>query len=83
MLTSKTSLNTYVDHSLSNPMIQFYLPNGGRSRLLSLPICPRCERTGLRDKGWIANKIMACPHCGYRGKATHQLSTYLKEGCYK
>jgi len=83
MIRSGTSVNTYLEHSMSDPMIQFYMKNGGRQKLLSLPVCPKCERTGLRDKGWAEHKIMTCPHCGFKGKATHQLSSYLREGMYR
>lgn len=72
----------YMEHSTQSPLVQLYA-NQARERLLSLPICPKCERIGLRDKGWARFKTMACPHCGYRGKATIQLSAYLNEGCYK
>ena len=76
------SINKYLEHSLSNPMVNEYI-KGKETLFLSLPICPRCERTGLRDKGWALNRIMSCPHCGYRGHATHQVSTYIQEGLYK
>jgi ribosomal protein L37AE/L43A len=72
----------FMVHSTESPLIRLYA-RMDRERLLSLPICPKCERLGLRDKGWIAQKIMTCPHCGYHGKATHQMSAYLNEGCYK
>lgn len=72
----------FMAHSTESPLIRLYA-RMDRERLLSLPICPKCERLGLRDKGWVAQKIMTCPHCGYHGKATHQMSAYLNEGCYK
>lgn len=72
----------FMAHSTESPLIRLYA-RMDRERLLSLPICPKCERLGLRDKGWVAQKIMTCPHCGYHGKATHQMSAYLSEGCYK
>lgn len=78
------SLNKYMVHTLSNPLQQLYQSmDVGRKRLQSLPVCPKCERTGFRDAGWATNKIMTCPHCGYHGKATHVLSAYLAEGAYK
>jgi hypothetical protein len=72
----------FMAHSTESPLIRLYA-RMDRERLLSLPICPKCERLGLRDKGWVAQKIMTCPYCGYHGKATHQMSAYLNEGCYK
>ena len=83
MIISKTNVNKYLEHTFSDPTIQFYTRNGGERQLLSLPICPKCERTGLRDKGWALYKTMCCPHCGYKGHATHQLSAYIQEGLYK
>ena len=72
----------YMNHGTQSSLIRLYAKQN-REKLLSLPICPKCERVGLRDKGWAAEKIMKCPYCGYSGKATHQLSTYLNEGCYR
>ena len=83
MLKIGDNVNKYLEHSFSDPLIQFYKKQGGEKLLISLPICPKCERTGLRDKGWGLNKIMRCPHCGYHGVATHQLSTYISEGLYR
>ena len=83
MITSGTNVNKYLGHGLSNPLVNFYLGHGGKSKLMSLPICPKCERAGLRDKGWALSRIMCCPHCGYRGPTTHQLSAYIKEGLYR
>ena len=83
MLHSGEQVNKYLGHGLSDPLVQFYLKNGGNSQILSLPICPRCERTGLRDKGWALSRTMICPHCGYRGHATHQLSAYLDGELYR
>lgn len=83
IIAKSTDVNTYLNHGLSDPLVQFYMKQGGERLVVSLPICPKCERTGLRDKGWTLHKTMVCPHCGYRGHATHQLSTYLREGLYR
>lgn len=51
------------------------------NRLGSLPICPRCERTGLRhtrrDNTEAGRKMMVCPQCKYEGPYT----TTVKEYC--
>ena len=83
MIITKTGVNNYLNHGLSNPLVQLYMNRGGKTKIMELPICPKCERIGLRDKGWVTHKIMRCPHCGYNGKATCKFSAYLKEGCYK
>jgi hypothetical protein len=75
-------LNKFMVHTVSNPRINDYVFKEG-GRIASLPVCPKCERVGARDKGWTLNKIMSCPHCGYHGPATHQLSAYLKEEGYR
>lgn len=78
-----TDINKYLKHGTSSDLIKFYMDQGSSTRIMSLPICPKCERIGLRDKGWALNKTMKCPFCGYSGVATHQLSTYLDEGYHK
>jgi hypothetical protein len=83
MIASKTEKDTYLAHGVDSNLLRFYLQFGGANVVMLLPICPKCERIGLRDRGWSTHKIMSCPHCGYHGKATHALSTYLKEGCYR
>jgi hypothetical protein len=79
-----TPIDRVLQHAKSDPLQQFYQSfKEGRKRLQSLPVCPKCERTGFRDRGWSQNKTMFCPHCGFRGTATHVLSAYIKEGLYK
>lgn len=85
MITNSTNLNTYLKHGTQNTLVKLLLnqnknPN---KKLLSLPICPKCERIGMRDKGWADHKLMKCPHCGYSGKATHVAMSYIQEGLYK
>lgn len=82
MISTKTDVNKYLNHAMSDPLVKFYMSNSGSKQLLSLPICPKCERLGLRDKGWALYQNMTCPYCGFRGHATHQLSAYLDEGQY-
>ena len=83
MLVSKTDFNRYLNHATSSKLLNFYLNNGGKTQVMSLPICPKCEKIGFRDKGWATEKTMVCPVCGYRGPATHQLSAFLKDRQYK
>lgn len=37
-------------------------------RLEYMPVCPKCERLAIPDKGYKAEGIVYCPYCGYRGK---------------
>lgn len=80
-----TAIDTVKGHLQDSKLIQLYQGLGGlnKKRILSLPVCPKCERTGLRDKGWGTNKMMCCPHCGYKGVATHQVSTYMQDKMYR
>lgn len=79
-----TPIERYLDHSTDSSMQRFYMSHqSGRKRLYSLPICPKCEKAGLRDKGWGANKNMVCPGCGYHGPATYVMATYTQEKLYK
>ena len=83
MLTSTTNVNTYLNHATSTDLLKFYQAHGGRTQIMALPICPKCEKLGFRDKGWATHRTMICPICGYHGPATHQLAAYLNEGQYK
>lgn len=86
MILSKngTPLETYMKHGTSGKLQQFYQSfDTGRKKLQSLPVCPKCERVGFRDKGWKDRRSMCCPHCGYQGQATHQVSAYLNDKLYK
>jgi len=77
-------LKTWGEHSVSNPLQQLYQSyDSGRKRLASLPVCPKCERAGFRDKGWALEKRMCCPHCGYNGIATEVYSAYVDKQLYK
>lgn len=67
-------------HATSDQMIAQYLVDSpGRKRVNILPICPKCERIGLRDRGWNEKAIMTCPHCGYSGSTDIIYSEYAKE----
>ena len=77
-----TPLSTVKTHLGDTPLQKFNL-SFGRERLASLPICPKCERAGFRDKGWGINKSMVCTHCGFKGSATHVVAAYLENKVYK
>ena len=81
--SSQSPKDLFQRHALSNNMVQEYTVNTKGKKVMSMPVCPKCERAGLRDKGWLLQKIMCCPHCGYKGPATHQVSAYLREGLYR
>lgn len=70
----------HLKHAISSDMISLYLSEQpGAKRVLSLPICPKCERIGLRDKGWKEKMVMTCPFCGYNGTTDTVYSEYKKE----
>lgn len=77
----------YMNHATQAALIKMFQAQNqginGEKKLLALPVCPKCERVGLRDKGWTDHKIMKCPHCGYSGKASHVLMEYIKDELYK
>lgn len=84
MLLLKTDkeeqLRKHFKHATSDGMVAMYLGDRpGMKRMNSLPICPKCERIGLRDKGWLENMVMCCPHCGYQGKTDTVYSEYKKD----
>ena len=84
MLLLKTDreeqLRKHFLHATSDGMVGLYLSDRpGASRVNSLPICPKCERIGFRDKGWLEKMVMTCPHCGYNGKTDTVYSEYKKD----
>jgi hypothetical protein len=79
-----TSEETYLKHGKDSKLQRLYQESsGGRRALLNLPICPRCERIGLRDKGWLERRIMRCPFCDYSGPAQCSLLEYVRSQLYK
>lgn len=76
----KELLAKHFKHAIQSRMVAGYLGNNnGMTRVSILPICPKCERIGLRDKGWFEYKNMACPFCGYTGPTDTVYSEYRKE----
>jgi hypothetical protein len=74
------SRKKHFKHATSDGMVSAYLGDRpGMKRVNSLPMCPKCERIGLRDKGWLEKMSMTCPHCGYRGPTDMVYSEYKKE----
>ena len=47
------------------------------------PMCTKCERVALRDKGYIEKNIGRCPHCGHIGPMTVTLKVYAEKCMYK
>jgi len=78
-----STLGKFMDHATKDKLIQLYGSARKQDNIMSLPVCPKCESAGLRDKGWTDHKIMKCPKCGYSGKATHVMFSYIKEGLFK
>lgn len=76
-----TPIETYLNHARQNQLVQKHIKG---KKLFDQPICPKCERVGFRDKGWMEGKMtMVCSHCGYKGPTTKILRAYLEEGLYK
>jgi hypothetical protein len=82
LLVSSTSEKTYMTHALQNKSLTNFL-GMSNSNLADLPICPRCETIGLRDKGWLENRQMHCPNCDYQGTATETLETFVSKLLFK
>lgn len=80
IIKKETTFNTYLNHARQNQMIR---KNKRLDELNELPVCPKCERLGLRHKGWKKHKIMVCPHCGYEGKTSLVMGDYIKQGLFK
>jgi len=70
-------------HAVQDPLLATYIEaKPGMKRVNMLPICPKCERIGLRDKGWTKDRIMTCPYCGYNGTTDIVYSEYKKDKNY-
>jgi hypothetical protein len=72
------SKELYDKHATENKLLQAFVMRSN-SPLRDLPICPRCERIGLRDKGWSEKHIMTCPQCGYSGPTTKTYGDFISE----
>lgn len=71
------SLEKFKAHATSHPWI------GKDPAYNDHPICPRCEKIALRDKGWHTNRVVRCPACGYHGVSTVRLKAYVNQGLYR
>ncbi len=70
----KGKLKTYIEHSMKDSIFGM---ESLHNTLLKNPICPKCERIMLRDKGATAT----CPICGAR-VSRHNATTmgdYIKK----
>ena len=56
-----------------------------RQRMLSLPVCPKCERIALREtrKSDPVRGYITCPVCLYHGPTTLSVSTFVQEHVVK
>lgn len=76
----KGTAEKHFKHATADGMVAMYLGDRpGAKRVHSLPICPKCERIGLRDKGWKENMIMTCPFCAYNGPTDTVYSEYMRD----
>ena len=60
-----------------------YLQSIDIEKLRDNPVCPRCERAALRDRGWAEEKIGHCPYCGHRGPMPITVGEYAENKLYK
>lgn len=60
-----------------------YLQSIDIEKLRDNPVCPRCERAALRDKGWADAKIGHCPYCGHRGPMPMTVKEYAEKQMYR
>jgi uncharacterized Zn finger protein (UPF0148 family) len=69
----------YLQHILKSDLISKF-PEV-RSRVMLLPVCPRCERPALRDtrKGDAERRYITCPVCGYHGPFTRTVKCHMQE----
>jgi Zn ribbon nucleic-acid-binding protein len=82
MVCNRTQDSVYKEHALQNKELKGFLRRF-MGDLYALPVCPRCEKLGLRDQGWRVNRIMSCPDCGYHGPTTKTYGEFLEEALYK
>ena len=80
MLTNRISVAEWKRHAHSHPWIGQI---GGERRTIQHPICPRCEKVALRDKGWERNRIARCPSCHWSGRAEVLLNEYVENQLYR
>ena len=80
VLANRISVNEWKAYAHSHPWIGEI---GGPRRTIEHPICPRCERVALRDKGWTQNRKARCPSCGWSGRATILLNEYVEQQLYR
>lgn len=73
-------LNNFIKHATRSELLRKF--NSVKARVMSLPVCPRCERICLRDKrkGDPPGQLyITCPICGYHGPTTMAVRTFIKE----
>lgn len=76
-------VDKYIQHAMKSDLIRGVARND-RRRMMTLPVCPRCERPMLRDRrkddpDGRENLMATCPVCGYHGKSDKQMGVFVKE----
>lgn len=77
----------YLKHIQKSDLL--FVSQGVASRMMSLPVCPKCERPALRDtrRGdprefdlWEnpGHRYITCPVCGYHGPYTHSVDYHIE-----
>jgi predicted RNA-binding Zn-ribbon protein involved in translation (DUF1610 family) len=77
VLFKDMSLDKFKQHATSHPWI------GTKQSYVQHPVCPRCEKIALRDKGWAANRMCRCPACGWSGQSQLLLKEYINNKSYR
>lgn len=77
-LRSRITVNDFKRHATSHPWI-----GGSGDKHVEHPVCEKCEKIALRDKGWASNRMARCPSCGWSGRATTLLKEYIQEELYR
>lgn len=80
MIIRSVGVDQYKRHASSHPWIG---NRGGAKAHIEHPVCPRCEKIALRDKGWQSNRMARCPACGWSGRATTLLNEYIQDELYR
>lgn len=69
------SAKTFADRANQSELVKFATL---RNDLLELPVCERCERVALHDKGG----TYTCPVCGHSGATKTRVRDYLVDEKY-
>jgi hypothetical protein len=82
MSKEQNTIDAFNIRATEDEMVQFALQKG--AEVSSMPICPHCERLGIKTKQWAHNRYeMICLACGYKGETDYVYTTYMKDKMYK